>query len=137
MRQPWVVPALAAFALLLGACSSGEQAPIPQVASARSTRDVVDGEAGQERQRPHGVYFGLWQMTEKMNLAAAAGIALPLLGFLGYQPGTDQPKGGLLSVSYALLPCAIKLAAAMLLWAAPLDEQQLKRRIQKREGVQI
>lgn len=45
MRQPWVVPALAAFALLLGACSSGEQAPIPQVASARSTRDVVDGEA--------------------------------------------------------------------------------------------
>ena len=99
--------------------------------------DVVDGEAGQERQRPDGVYFGLWQMTEKMNLAAAAGIALPLLGFLGYQPGTDQPKGGLLSVSYALLPCAIKLAAAMLLWAAPLDEQQLKRRIPKREGVKI
>lgn len=99
--------------------------------------DVVDGEAGQERQRPDGVYFGLWQMTEKMNLAAAAGIALPLLGFLGYQPGTDQPKGGLLSVSYALLPCAIKLAAAMLLWAAPLDEQQLKRRIPKRVGVQI
>ncbi len=98
--------------------------------------DVVDDEAGQERQRPDGVYFGLWQMTEKMNLAAAAGIALPLLGVLGYQPGTDQPKGGLLSVSYALLPCAIKLAAAMLLWAAPLDEQQLKRRIPKREGVQ-
>jgi len=98
--------------------------------------DVVDGEAGQERQRPDGVYFGLWQMTEKMNLAVAAGIALPLLGFLGYQPGTDQPKGGLLSVSYALLPCAIKLAAALLLWAAPLDEQQLKRRIPKREGVQ-
>lgn len=86
--------------------------------------DVVDGDAGQEHQRPDGVYFGLWQMIEKINLAAAAGIALPLLGFLGYQPGTDQPRAGLLAAIYALLPCGIKLAAALLLWLAPLDERK-------------
>ena len=83
--------------------------------------DVADAEAQRERQRPDGVYFGLWQMIEKFNLAAAAGIALPLLAWSGYTPGAVQHQAGSLAAVYALLPCAIKLGAAALLWAAPLD----------------
>ena len=83
--------------------------------------DTVDAQAQRERQRPDGVYFGLWQMIEKFNLAAAAGIALPLLAWSGYEPGAVQHQAGSLAVAYALLPCAIKLGAAGLLWAAPLD----------------
>jgi Na+/melibiose symporter-like transporter len=83
--------------------------------------DVTDAEAQRERQRPDGVYFGLWQMIEKFNLAAAAGIALPLLAWSGYTPGAVQHQAGSLAAVYALLPCAIKLGAAALLWAAPLD----------------
>jgi glycoside/pentoside/hexuronide:cation symporter, GPH family len=83
--------------------------------------DMVDEEAGRERQRPDGVYFGLWQMIEKFNLAAAAGIALPLLAWSGYEPGAVQQQAGSLAAVYALLPCAVKLGAAALLWAAPLD----------------
>ena len=83
--------------------------------------DMVDAEAQRERQRPDGVYFGLWQMIEKFNLAAAAGIALPLLAWSGYEPGAVQHQSGSLAAVYALLPCAVKLGAAALLWAAPLD----------------
>ena len=83
--------------------------------------DVVDEQAERERQQPDGVYFGLWQMVEKFNLAAAAGIALPLLAWMGYEPGAIQHRAGQLAAIYALLPCAIKLGAAALLWVAPLD----------------
>ena len=96
--------------------------------------DLVDAEAEQERRRPDGVYFGLWQMTEKFNLAVAAGIALPLLAWSGYGPGSGQHQAGLLAAVYALLPCAIKLAAAGLLWTAPLDHPATIGRIRNKEA---
>jgi Na+/melibiose symporter-like transporter len=83
--------------------------------------DVVDPDTKPGGQRPDGVYFGLWQTIEKFNLAAAAGIALPLLAWAGYAPGGVPQQTGGLSAVYALLPCAIKLGAAGLLWVAPLD----------------
>ena len=55
-----------------------------------------------------------------MSLALAAGIALPLLAWLGYVPGSNKGLPAL-SVAYALLPCALKLLAALLLWRAPLQ----------------
>lgn len=67
-----------------------------------------------------GTYFGLWNLATKLNLAAAAGLALPLLGVLGYVPGQSSEHTLALSATYALLPCALKLAAAGLLAAARL-----------------
>ncbi|MDP9109861.1 MAG: MFS transporter, partial [Pseudomonadota bacterium] len=70
-----------------------------------------------------GAYFGAWSWATKMNLALAAGVALPLLGYLGYVPGTANTAGaGALRIAYALLPCALKLVAAGVLWRAPLKE---------------
>ena len=66
-------------------------------------------------------YFGLWNWGVQINLALAAGIALPLLAILGYTPGQSTGTGVLVA-SYALLPCALKLLAALLLWRAPLYE---------------
>ena len=96
--------------------------------------DVVDEEAGRERQRPDGVYFGLWQTIEKFNLAAAAGIALPLLAWVGYEPGTAQHQSGSLAAVYALIPTAIKLGAAALLWAAPVGYQEGSSRTSNKEA---
>lgn len=79
--------------------------------------DVIDDDEGSDG-RPDGAYFGLWHLLEKLALALAAGIALPLLQWLGYVPGTAVASGSALSVVYALVPCAIKLAAALLLWLA-------------------
>ena len=47
----------------------------------------------------------------------AAGLTLPLLQWLGYQPGSQDPLAlQRLAWIYALLPCALKLMAAYLLY---------------------
>ncbi len=70
-----------------------------------------------------GSYFGLWSWMTKMNLALAAGIALPLLEWLGYAPGvTDDAALSALTIGYAVLPCLLKAGAALLLWRAPLND---------------
>lgn len=74
------------------------------------------------RQAREGTYFGLWNLATKLNLAAAAGLALPLLSLWGYAPSSNASAGATfaLSATYALLPCVLKLAAAVLLASAPL-----------------
>jgi Na+/melibiose symporter-like transporter len=64
-----------------------------------------------------GAYFGWWNFATKLNLALAAGIALPLLALFGYVPGgRDGAALNALALAYCLLPCALKLLAAALLW---------------------
>ena len=59
-----------------------------------------------------GAYFGVWTLATKLNLALAAGIALPLLAALGYSPGASEPDAlTALAFVYAAVPCALKLAA--------------------------
>jgi GPH family glycoside/pentoside/hexuronide:cation symporter len=66
-----------------------------------------------------GAYFGLWNFANKMNLALAAGLALPVLEALGYAPGArDATALDALAFAYAVLPCLLKLAAAALLLVA-------------------
>ena len=60
-----------------------------------------------------GAYFGWWNFATKLNLALAAGLSLPLLQWMGYEPGArDDASLKALSLAYCLLPCALKLLAA-------------------------
>lgn len=83
---------------------------------------AVIAAAGHSGQR-EGAYFGAWNWATKINLALAAGIALPLLERLGYTPGASNP-GALqaLVIAYAVVPCLLKLVAAMIVWRAPLRD---------------
>jgi len=74
-----------------------------------------------------GAYFGWWNFATKLNLALAAGLSLPLLSAFGYTPGArDADALQALALAYGLLPCALKLLAAALLYGAwirnPLGE---------------
>ena len=63
-----------------------------------------------------GQVFALWTFLQKSALALAAGVVLPLLDLAGYEPGVPSEQGRMaLSVAYALVPCALKLAALPLL----------------------
>lgn len=76
----------------------------------------VIAQAGDDGQH-EGAYFGWWNFATKLNLALAAGVALPLLGLLGYTPGTRDPAAlQVLTLAYCLLPCALKALAAALLY---------------------
>lgn len=71
------------------------------------------GHAGQAE----GAYAGWWQWATKLNLALAAGLALPALQALGYRPGAMEPDALMaLSLAYGGLPCVFKLLALAACW---------------------
>lgn len=80
--------------------------------------------AGHGRQA-EGAYFGWWNFATKLNLALAAGLALPALQFFGYAPGSrDEPALLALTLAYCALPCLLKAAAVGLLyflWIKPSE----------------
>jgi GPH family glycoside/pentoside/hexuronide:cation symporter len=64
-----------------------------------------------------GTYAGWWQWATKLNLALAAGLALPALQALGYTPGVQSEQAlGALSWVYGGLPCFFKLIALLACW---------------------
>jgi GPH family glycoside/pentoside/hexuronide:cation symporter len=73
----------------------------------------ANGDIGQAE----GAYFGWWNFATKLNMALAAGLALPLLAIFGYAPGARDPQAlGALVAAYCILPCLLKLAAAASLY---------------------
>jgi Na+/melibiose symporter-like transporter len=68
--------------------------------------------------------FGIWTLLGKLATALSA-LALPLLSWLGYHPGSANAGGRSLILAYAVLPCALKLAALALLvfHVIPKEEQ--------------
>ncbi len=83
--------------------------------------DVIDVDERAGDGRREGAYFGLWNLVLKLNLALAAGIALPALAWAGYVPSGPATASSLtwLSAIYALLPCALKAIAVAVLLASP------------------
>ncbi|OZA15727.1 MAG: hypothetical protein B7Y02_03670 [Rhodobacterales bacterium 17-64-5] len=65
---------------------------------------------------PAGTAFGVWSFAQKISLALAAALVLPALQAFGFAPG--QPNSGaalhVLTLAYAVLPCALKLLALAL-----------------------
>ncbi len=104
--------AYAAICVLSGAALGADLA-LPPALLAR----VIDanGHTGARE----GAYFGLWNLVNKLNLALAAGIALPVLEMLGYRVGVrDTAALDALAFAYAVLPCLLKLGAGAVLFAA-------------------
>lgn len=88
--------------------------------------DVIDDDERAGHARREGAYFGLWNLVTKMNLALAAGIALPALAWLGYTPQSGSSAQALtwLAAVYALLPCGLKALAALALLQSPFFPTQ-------------
>lgn len=69
--------------------------------------------------------FGLWSFAGKLGLALAAFLVLPALERAGFLPGASNDPEALraLNISYALIPCFLKLGAFALVLALPTEER--------------
>lgn len=107
-----------AICLLSGAALGADLAIPPSLLA-----DVIDADEARGEARSEGAYFGLWNLMNKLNLALAAGLALPLLAAGGYRSGVMATGGTLVALAgvYALLPCALKALAALVLWKSNLE----------------
>lgn len=103
--------AFAAICVLSGIAFGADLALPPALLADLLARAPTSGQARA------GAWFGWWNFVTKANLALAAGLALPLLAWLGYAPGERSPAAlDALRTVYALLPVALKCIAIALLW---------------------
>ena len=102
--------------ILTGLCLGADLALPPAIQA-----DVADWDRLRFRRNRTAGLFAFWNMGSKLALAAAAGLALPLAGMLGFDQG--EPADGALrylAMIYALLPCVIKIIAILLVRKLPL-----------------
>jgi GPH family glycoside/pentoside/hexuronide:cation symporter len=71
------------------------------------------------------LFFSVFSLAGKAGMAAAVGIALPLVGWLGFNPQGANPPEALrgLQLVFALGPALAHIVAAWLVYNFPLDEQ--------------
>lgn len=112
--------------------------------------DAVDIDSARTGQQRAGLYFSVWGMTKKGGTALGGALALAAIQFLGFDPQADPALGGTVSgnsetslvwltLLYAIIPAAFKIAALPFIWGYPLTEERQMRirgRIERR-GVAI
>ena len=103
--------AFAAICLITGAVLGAELVCPPILLGRRIDREGHRGTL-------EASYFGLWNLVIKLALALAAGLTLPILSGLDYQPGISSPDNNLsaLQWAYAGIPIALKCIAIAALW---------------------
>lgn len=92
--------------------------------------DVVDSDNLQSGGQRTGLYFSLITMTQKVGGAIAIGVAYPLLGLFGFQPGAEvQTQQALDAVryTYSILPVMALLVAIVTMWGFRLTSQEQER----------
>lgn len=87
--------------------------------------DVIDIDTAASGEQRSGLYLAVWGLATKLALAAAVGLAFPILAAAGFDPAAGQKtEAGLTALAwlYGALPVALKLVAIALMWRFPLDE---------------
>lgn len=120
---PGDIAAFAAICVVTG-LALGADVMLPAAIQA----DVIDIDTARSGEERSGLYLALWALATKLALAAAVGLAFPVLGAFGFDPakGLRTPEGlTALALLYAGLPVLLKTAAIALMWRFPLDERAL------------
>jgi Na+/melibiose symporter-like transporter len=87
--------------------------------------DLADKQALETGDERSGLLFAMFSMSSKLATAVAVGIALPLVGWLGFHPrGHNSPEALLgLKVVFALGPALAHAVSAALMARFPFDER--------------
>jgi GPH family glycoside/pentoside/hexuronide:cation symporter len=87
--------------------------------------DVIDYDELLSGERREGQYIGLWSISKKLAAALGVGMALSILGFIGYVPNVEQtPQVQLaLRVLYSLVPSICNIIAFVIAFAYPISSR--------------
>ena len=86
--------------------------------------DVINSTEGGDSRGKTGTYFGLWALATKLATAIGAAGSLPVAAMLGFNPANDEYSSSALVVVYIVLPVAIKIIAALLIWVIRIEAQR-------------
>jgi GPH family glycoside/pentoside/hexuronide:cation symporter len=104
--------------------------------------DVADKQRLETGVDRTGLLFSIFSLTGKSATAVAVGVALPLVGFLGFKPGAANSAEALLGLKlvFALGPAIAHLASAFLNRGFTLDEAghgEIRRQLDQRDLVRV
>lgn len=91
---------------------------------------ILADEIYKEQHEKHTtLYYGLLAFMAKIALAVAAAFSLIFLDYIGFQPAGDNSQSALyaLTITYAAVPCVIKLVAACMLWKFSIGDNHGER----------
>ena len=86
--------------------------------------DVINSTEGGDSQGKTGTYFGLWALATKLATAIGAACSLPVTALLGFNPGRGHYNANALVIVYVVLPVAIKILAAILIWFIRIEAER-------------
>jgi len=87
--------------------------------------DVIDYDELLSGQRREGQYIGIWSITKKLAAALGVGLALSILGAVGYTPNVEQSEQVqfTLRILYALVPSLCNILAFIIALAYPISRR--------------
>ncbi len=86
--------------------------------------DVINSAEGGDTRGKTGTYFGLWALATKLATALGAAFSLPVAAVLGFNPGRGHYDASALVIVYVVLPVAIKILAAVLIWFVRIEAER-------------
>ena len=87
--------------------------------------DVINAPEGGDTEGKTGTDFsGLWALATKLATAIGAFSSLPIVAFLGFNPDKKEYDKTALIIVYIVLPVAIKIVAALLLWFIRIEAER-------------
>ncbi len=109
----------------------------PLVLGASMIADVVEYHSWRNGSSRAGLITAFWITGSKLAGAIGIGIALPALGWVGFQAGHENTEEVLqgITVIYALIPAALALLSIPFVWGFPLTAKRnriVKRALEKR-----
>ena len=136
--RPGELPALLALTLAQGLTQSSGNLMLRSMVA-----DVADRDRLQSGEDRTGLFFSVFSISTKAAMAAAVGLALPLVAWLGFDPkaaiNTPQALHGLQLV-FALGPALAHLVSAVLIMGFPLDataHAEIRRRLAESDTAPI
>lgn len=100
--------------------------------------DVIDQDTVDNGQQRGALFMGLWGTADKLALAIAAGLTLPFLQFLGFDPSIENTDGGLKALHYTftLVPIFFLSWSAVIIWKFPITRAKQEELRSKLEALQ-